>query len=145
MDDIKPGKNKGFTLIELMIVVAIIGILAAVAIPAYQDYTKRSYVAEGLSMASSLKASVAEYYASNGTWPVDNAAAGLSADISGNAVKSIVINSYVIRINFNDKVKDDSQLVLIASDQDGSIEWECRSTTGADEVIPDEYLPPRCR
>ena len=61
--------QKGFTLIELMIVVAIIGILAAIAIPAYQDYTIRAQVTEGLNLAGSLKAEVAEYYAQNGAWP----------------------------------------------------------------------------
>ncbi len=61
--------QKGFTLIELMIVVAIIGILAAIAIPAYQDFTIRAQVTEGLNLASSIKASVAEYYSDHGTWP----------------------------------------------------------------------------
>jgi type IV pilus assembly protein PilA len=61
--------QRGFTLIELMIVVAIIGILAAIAIPAYQDYTIRSQVTEGLNLAASVKAEIAEYYAQNGAWP----------------------------------------------------------------------------
>jgi type IV pilus assembly protein PilA len=61
--------QKGFTLIELMIVVAIIGILAAIAIPAYQNYTIRAQVTEGLNMAGGWKAAIAEYYANNGTWP----------------------------------------------------------------------------
>ena len=75
--------QKGFTLIELMIVVAIIGILAAIAIPAYQDYTIRAQASEGLAMASATKAAVAEYYADKGTWPADDGAAGGTGDWAG--------------------------------------------------------------
>ena len=73
--------QKGFTLIELMIVVAIIGVLAAIAIPAYQDYTIRAQVSEGLTLASGAKAAVSEYYMNHGAWPTDNAVAGLADQV----------------------------------------------------------------
>src|SRR5690554_4276804 len=135
--------QKGFTLIELMIVVAIIGILAAIALPAYQDYTKRSHVSEGLSLAAGAKASVTEFYSSMGDWPSDNEAAGLADEIKGNAVDDVQVEGSTITITYNSKVEDGDVLVLKASDEDGAIQWKCGGTT--DTTVDPKYLPANCR
>jgi len=138
--------QKGFTLIELMIVVAIIGILAAIAIPAYQNYTKRSHVSEGLSLAAGAKAAVTEFYSSNGHWPTNNTSAGLAsaASITGNAVKSVTVNRSNIEVVFNDKVTDGSAIALQGANTDGGVTWKCQapaSTTAVDS----KFLPSNCR
>ncbi|HFB7714380.1 TPA: pilin, partial [Neisseria gonorrhoeae] len=74
--------QKGFTLIELMIVIAIVGILAAVALPAYQDYTARAQVSEAILLAEGQKSAVTEYYPNNGKWPKDNDSAGVASSSS---------------------------------------------------------------
>ncbi|HGO9029464.1 TPA: pilin, partial [Neisseria meningitidis] len=90
--------QKGFTLIELMIVIAIVGILAAVALPAYQDYTARAQVSEAILLAEGQKSAVTEYYLNHGEWPANNSSAGVasSADIKGKYVKEVEVKNGVV-------------------------------------------------
>ncbi|MBB1408592.1 pilin [Pseudoalteromonas sp. SG44-17] len=138
--------QKGFTLIELMIVVAIIGILAAVALPAYQDYTKRAHVSEGITLAASAKAAVTEYYVSQAAWPTTNAQAGLpdSTTITGNAVTSVAVGNGngEITVTYNDKVADTTTIVFAptVASTGGSITWICTGGT-----VDDKYRPANCR
>ncbi|MCL6269966.1 pilin [Sansalvadorimonas sp. 2012CJ34-2] len=152
------GKQQGFTLIELMIVVAIMGILAAVAIPAYQDYTKRAHVSEGLSLASGAKGAVTEFYSSEGSWPTSNSDAGIASatDISGNAVTSVTVSSETtgcpnsatscakIAIVYNSKVDGTNNgLDLFATVSSGAIAWTCQAA--ATNGVASNYLPANCR
>jgi type IV pilus assembly protein PilA len=125
--------QKGFTLIELMIVVAIIGILAAIAIPAYQDYTIRSQVSEGLSLAGAAKAAVAESYSQTGVAPVNRMVAGMSnliTDTSGKYVSSVAVNTGTISIVYGGTEVNAKILAKVLSltpyeTADASVTWKC--------------------
>jgi type IV pilus assembly protein PilA len=139
-------RTSGFTLIELMIVVAIVGILAALAAPAYQGYVIRAQVAEGLSLSSGAKLAVNDYYFYSGSWPSDNAQAGLSdaGDITGVYTKHVEIDDNVIEIKFGKDAHPaifDQKIVLTASNTDGAINWAC---TGSGN-IEERHLPFACR
>ena len=138
----KRTMQKGFTLIELMIVVAIIGILAAIALPAYQDYTKRTHVSEGLTLAGGAKASVTEYFSSQGNFPSNNTSAGLAAatDIKGNAVTQVAVANGKITITYNNKVTNGATLELSPSSGAGGVQWSCKRGS----VIA-KYRPSNCR
>ncbi|HFA3931471.1 TPA: pilin, partial [Neisseria gonorrhoeae] len=117
--------QKGFTLIELMIVIAIVGILAAVALPAYQDYTARAQVSEAILLAEGQKSAVTEYYLNNGKWPADNGAAGVasSSSIKGKYVKEVKVENGVVTAtmnssNVNKEIKD-KRLSLWAKRENG--------------------------
>ncbi|MDF2444981.1 MAG: pilus assembly protein [Moraxellaceae bacterium] len=139
--------QKGFTLIELMIVVAIIGILAAVAIPAYQDYTVRTKVSEGLSLASGAKTTVAETRLSVGRWlSANNESYGLAsaASIKGNNVASVGVTGTEGQITItysNDTAIQGSTVILAPTlGTNASIKWACTSGT-----VQNKYKPANCR
>lgn len=142
--------QKGFTLIELMIVIAIVGILAAVALPAYQDYTARAQMSEALTLAEGQKSAVVEYYSDNGTFPNSNTSAGIAAsnEIKGKYVASVKVegNASVASItatmnssNVNKDIKGKT-LVLVDKQNSGSFSWECKKGS-----VDEKFLPSTCR
>ncbi|HEZ5556587.1 TPA: pilin [Neisseria meningitidis] len=158
--------QKGFTLIELMIVIAIVGILAAVALPAYQDYTARAQVSEAILLAEGQKSAVTEYYLNHGEWPGNNSSAGVatSADIKGKYVEKVevkngVVTATMLSSGVNKEIQG-KKLSLWAKRQNGSVKWFCgqpvtRNDTNAkdDAVTADadgkkidtKHLPSTCR
>jgi type IV pilus assembly protein PilA len=142
-------KQQGFTLIELMIVVAIIGILAAIALPAYQDYTNRAKVSEGISLASGAKTAVSEYFASEGGWPQNNISAGLptAASVAGESVSSVTVGiagsaSGSIRVLYKTLTTAggaSGAISLTPVNGGGSITWACGTN------MPTAIVPATCR
>ncbi|HEZ5671638.1 TPA: pilin [Neisseria meningitidis] len=161
--------QKGFTLIELMIVIAIVGILAAVALPAYQDYTARAQVSEAILLAEGQKSAVTEYYLNHGIWPKNNTSAGVASsatDIKGKYVQSVEVKNGVVTAEMKssgvNKEIQGKKLSLWAKRQDGSVKWFCgqpvtRNDTATDAAITaangtdaakkidTKHLPSTCR
>jgi type IV pilus assembly protein PilA len=162
--------QQGFTLIELMIVVAIIGILAAIAIPAYQDYTIRAQVSEGMNLAAAAKAAVAETYLNRGAAPATRTVAGMSAngtDTNGKYVTGVDVQTGTIIISYGNEANASIGALTMALQPyvtvDQSVTWVCGQanpanlsagtvamdagapTAGASTTVPVQYLPSACR
>ncbi|HEZ5762711.1 TPA: pilin [Neisseria meningitidis] len=159
--------QKGFTLIELMIVIAIVGILAAVALPAYQDYTARAQVSEAILLAEGQKSAVTEYYLNHGIWPANNTSAGVAStatDIKGKYVQSVTVANGVVTAEMKssgvNKEIQGKKLSLWAKRQDGSVKWFCgqpvtrtakatadavTAATDTNGKIDTKHLPSTCR
>lgn len=161
--------QKGFTLIELMIVIAIIGILAVIALPAYQDYTGRAQVSEAITLMEGQKSAVVEYYADKGEWPTSNDKAGIASatDIKGKYVAKVEVGTdgaLTATMKFTDVNNDiKGKTVTLkpetaaagggaaaggaaaggAAASAGSFLWKC--VKGTTNPVPEKFLPSSCR
>lgn len=150
--------NYGFTLIELMIVVAIIGILAAIAIPAYQDYTTRAKITEGLNAAGPAKVSIAEFYLSQGSMPLNDNQAGIQTGVIGDYVNSMSYTRNsgtigILAIEMNDAeltgvAPGSEHLSFIGEGVANGVNWSCRpgdETGETSNALLNKFLPAQCR
>jgi len=138
-------KQQGFTLIELMIVVAIIGILAAVAIPSYQDYTARAQVTEAVSLTAAFKTGLAEYYSDRGSWPANITAIGSTTSgkyvntvaLTGASGGTITVQATMKSTGVNAAIQGNT---LNLATTDGGLQWDCSGGT-----LDSKYRPGTCK
>jgi type IV pilus assembly protein PilA len=145
--DLAPTTAKGFTLIELMIVIAILGILLAIAIPAYSDYTVRARISEGLFLVSTAKTAVSETRVSTGSMPTTNVAAGISNTITSTYVSNIQVSAGgALEVTFDTavgkipEIAGANTIILNGTFSEGVVRWECSGGT-----VEDRFRPARCR
>ena len=156
-------KKTGFTLIELMIVVAIIGILASIAIPAYQDYTIRAQVVEAMAITGELKLSVRDYYKDRGRFPVDNESAGVPAPehLIGNYVTRVDVVDGAMHVTFGNYVNTalegavlSFRPAFVSASPTSPIAWACGYRTPPDGMeaagedrttLENKHMPAACR
>ena len=148
-------KIKGFTLIELMIAIAIVGILLSLAIPTYQDYTVRAKISEAMNVASSLKVMVSEYYITMAELPENADVAGIDTTFSTEYISAIGYSKEgdddsraMIRLTLSENVSEEvagKALVLTATPQTGSLRWTCGHDQSESDPVDSKYLPSNCR
>jgi len=133
-------KARGFTIIELMIVVTIIGILSAIAIPVYQAYTARAKIAEGIQLAKPVQLAVQDFYSEAGVLPADNAAAKVAppAELKGHYVRSIEVVNGVVAVTFGDPALFNREIRLTPTPTATTMAWVCTTT------LPDSLRPKEC-
>ncbi len=136
-------KASGFTLIELMIVVAIIGVLASIALPVYQEYTKRSHFTEGIYLAAAAKTAIVDYHATYHEYPKDNEAAGMAAKVSGKGVESLKVKDNKIIITFNKEYVEGGVVTFEGklNSKNNFYEWSCTKN----DKIPNSFVSKNCR